>query len=511
MTSRARARLGTPPAVGLGAFVVVLLGLVLRNRGLFTTRLYEVGDAAANSLLVNDAQSFSLLVGHYSRIGFNHPGPGMLYLQAAGEAVFYDALGLVVGPYNGQVLAVLALQAAVIGSVVAIIYSWDRRWPVPLAGLAVIALWYEGHAFAITSTWIPHIVVAPFLLLIVSAASVAAGNVRHLWLLAASAGLLVHAHVEFALFAPALTLAALLAWAITERLGPKALWQRSPRSWAIALAVVGVFLLPIALNTLLNWPGEVPKYLSYSGGEERPSPSLPEALHYARQFWVPDFPGARFVPALLTLAAAAAAWAAPRRLRRPLLAVTGAGILAEALFVVYALVGIDDLTQDYIGLFSWSVPLAMLLVLTTSVVAWMSEARPAGVAVAVVAAGLVAWSFTGDGVSLRPDSIAGLPQTFEAVEQAADSRPIVLDIGAGAGPFIEGTALLVHLEREGEDVCTTTVTLTIQVTPDRICTAEQRAEGRVFTLSEPGPPAADPPPGGTTRLPGQVSEITVVP
>src|SRR5688500_16653540 len=68
--------------------------------------LYEGGDFAANSLLIQDAKSFDLLVGHYSRIGFNHPGPAILYFQALGEYVFYDLTHLVGAPFAGQLLSV---------------------------------------------------------------------------------------------------------------------------------------------------------------------------------------------------------------------------------------------------------------------------------------------------------------------------------------------------------------------------------------------------------------------
>lgn len=494
----------TTPVVALLSFLTVATGLLLHNANLFTDRLYEVGDAAANSLLVNDAQAFSLLFGHYSRVGFNHPGPAVLYVQAAGESLFTDLLGIAAGPFNGQVMAILLLQAATIAAVVGIVFSWSRRWPVAAAALAATLVWYEAQTYSISSTWMPHVVVAPFLLLMVAAASVAAGNVRHLWLLAASAGLLVHAHVEFALFAPALTAGALAAWAVRERLGPHALWRTGPRAWTLALAVTAAFVLPILANTLLNWPGEIPKYLSYSSNQAQSTPTLPGALHYARQFWiVSDSPFAKLVPFALLVLASAAAWWAPSPLRRPLLALTGAAILAEALFVLYALFGIDDLSQEYVGLFTWSIPLALILVVTASLVHRVAGTAVGAAALALLAIPLMVVSLRGDGVSLRPDSIAGLPQTIAAVEQAAGDRTVVLDIGPGA-PFVEGPALLVHFEREGRPVCFINDELRVQLTAARLCSAEQRRTGQLFQLRQPDPLV-------TPTFRGQASDITVVP
>jgi hypothetical protein len=476
----------TTPLVALIAFASVLTGLLLRNASLFTVRLYEVGDAAANSLLVNDARDLDLLVGHYSRVGFNHPGPAVLYVQAFGEAVFTDLLGLTRGPYNGQVLAVLILLSAVVAAVVAMVHAWSGRLCVALAALAVAVVWFEGHTWSISATWIPLVVVAPFLLLLVSAASVASGRVRHLWLLAGVGGLLVHAHVEFALFVPALALAALVTWALVERATPRALWRRSPRDWITALAVLAVFVIPIALNTVVNWPGEIPEYFAYSNAQATDSPSLTDALRYAVQFWSPASPLAPFVPVLLVAAAAASAWWAPRALRRPLLTLTAFAVLAEGLFVLYALVGVDDLEQDYIGSFSWSVPLSLLLVVTVSLTAHLASRQNAAVATGVLSAVLVAVAFIGDGTRLRSEAIDKLPQTLALVERAADGERVVLDIGEGTGPFVDGTGLLVHLERAGREVCVLNSGLGVQLTPDRICSAAEQADGQVFELREIG-------------------------
>jgi hypothetical protein len=172
----------------------------------------------------------------------------------------------------------MLLHAAVLAAVVAVVHNWCGRWPAAAAGLAVLLTWYAAHKYSLAGPWIPVFVIAPFLLLLVASASVAAGRARHLWLLAASGGLLVHAHVAFTLFVSVLAIAAVTTWAVTERSGPRALLRRSPRSWMAAGVVVAAFLAPIALNTLLNWPGEIPKYLTYSETGTPVSPTVAEAV-----------------------------------------------------------------------------------------------------------------------------------------------------------------------------------------------------------------------------------------
>src|SRR5205814_995066 len=107
----------------LALFVVLLL---VHNRGLFTRVVHEDGDAAANSILIARAKRLELLVGNYSRCGFNHPGPALLYVQAGGELLFHDLCGLVPSPYNGQALAALLLDGLLAALSLALLYSHFR-------------------------------------------------------------------------------------------------------------------------------------------------------------------------------------------------------------------------------------------------------------------------------------------------------------------------------------------------------------------------------------------------
>src|ERR1700685_1518523 len=82
------------------SFVVLLAVLVARNAFLFSNSYYEAADEGANSILIEQARHFKLLVGNYSRLGFNHPGPAYLYVQAWGEEFWYDLLHAVPTPWN---------------------------------------------------------------------------------------------------------------------------------------------------------------------------------------------------------------------------------------------------------------------------------------------------------------------------------------------------------------------------------------------------------------------------
>jgi len=65
----------------------MLTVLLARNAFLFSAPEYEDADMGANSILIEQARRFTLLVGNYSRDGFNHPGPAFLYVESWGESV----------------------------------------------------------------------------------------------------------------------------------------------------------------------------------------------------------------------------------------------------------------------------------------------------------------------------------------------------------------------------------------------------------------------------------------
>ena len=89
-------------------------------------RLYEQGDGGANSILIAQAKHFTLLIGNYSREGFNHPGPAYMYVQAAGQWLFFYALHLVPTAWNAHVLAVFVLNSAFVAMVTGMVYGWTR-------------------------------------------------------------------------------------------------------------------------------------------------------------------------------------------------------------------------------------------------------------------------------------------------------------------------------------------------------------------------------------------------
>src|SRR5438270_402369 len=169
-------------------FTAVLLN---NSEIIFHGRLYETDDCAANSLQVLKAKQFRETLGNYSRFGFHHPGPAFFYVFAFGEMLFFDTTHLVPTPFNGQLIALYALNAFFLGATLALIarrLAGARRW---FLGVSLLfAAWHFGAVgkfydfipghFGMLCPWAPCFTVLPFLCFVVAAASVAAGEGKDL-------------------------------------------------------------------------------------------------------------------------------------------------------------------------------------------------------------------------------------------------------------------------------------------------------------------------------------------
>ena len=501
--------LGDPAAVIAWAapFALVLTVLLVRNAFLFSTPEYEDADMGANSILIEQARRFTLLVGHYSRERFNEPGPAFLYVQAWGESLFYDALHLVPTPWNGQLIALYGLNALFAASVVAVGYGWTRSIGGAAAALAAVALLGALHPSAFSSDWMPYVFVPAYLAFVVAIASVAAGRGQDCWLAALAGWFLIHGYAAFLLFVPVLAVAAAAAvlwrrWRENVKAGKSAI-ERSlfsppaPRVWIPVAAVSAVFALPIVIELALHWPGNFVKYLTYTSSAKPEIVTPVQLVRYALWFWWPH--GHAWA---LAVAGVAAAVAATWRLHSgPLRRFCGALLAADALstvmFLGYAKDAADSLTNYYIGYFYWTAPLLAVLVIalaaTELVPGRVAAVAATCAAVAAAAAFAVAPLTRFDLAHVDPetpsttgivtDPTLGAGTAFLA--QQAGGRPLVLRFENGAWPAITG--LLVQAERTGVTACVADPGWAFMLTQQFICTPAELRDGAPFYVYQPGP------------------------
>ena len=475
-------------------FAVLLTLLLVRNRFLLTQRFYEQGDAAANSIRIQQAMHFTLLVGNYSREGFSHPGPAYMYAQAFGQWIFLSGLHVVPTAWNAHLLAVFVLNSALLALAVLIVYGWTRSVRGAAACLAVIGVFGAVHPPAINSDWMPYLYVVMFCVFLIAAASVAAGHVRDAWIAALTGWFLIHGHACFLFIVPVITAAAATVLVWEHRRTPAASARRFLRrergTWIAVLAISALFVLPIAVNLALHWPGDFGKYFAYSKSGQAGGHSPAQIARYALWFWWPGR-AAWLAPLLLYAAALGVSLGLCRgALRRFLLTLLVLNLVSSVAVGVYVAAGIDFLNQYYIAYFYWSAPLAALL----AIAAGVSQALPARTGTAVAAAGavaaLVAFALVPGMRTSTEDTDAGLPHAVAALAARAPGREIVLSITHPA--WIDTTGFFVQAERVHVRACLDSPYWTFMMTSQFICTPEQAAHGAAYRFDSPAAPPSTP-------------------
>ena len=495
--------------VVVAATAALVAVLCVRNRFLFSTRLYEDADMGANSILIEQARHFTLLVGNYSRDRFYHPGPGYMYVQAAGESLFWAWLHVVPAAWNGQLLATYALTSLFLALVVGVGYGWTRSLRGAAACFAVVTAFAAVHPGVLSTDWMPYMYVAAYVAFIATAGSVAAGRARDAWMMTLTGWFLIHGHACFLFFVPLITCAVLAAvlWPRRRHLGGavRSFFATQRRVWIPVAVISAVFAFPIVLNQALHWPGQFGLYLAYSSSRRAGGHDTATVIRYVLWFWSPyrDAWVAGLVPlAGFAVAAAVIRWLAPARLRRFLTALLAVNAVSSLAFLYYAYTGIDEINQHYVGYFYWSGPVITLLVIVLGVVEAMA-ARPGAVVATVAAVAAVAAlgaapqtrtstdSSDPAVLSSGPNTDPALPGAVATLAARAGGRMIVLHFDHENWPDITG--ILVQAERTRVRACVANPVWTVVMTSQFICTNSDLATGRVFWLT----PAA---PGGSTVI-----------
>ena len=343
----------------------MLTVLLARNAFLFSAPEHEDADMAANSILIEQARRFTLLVGNYSREGFNHPGPAFLYVESWGESIFWALLHVVPTPWNGQLIALYLLNAGFAACVVAVVYGWTGSLRGMLAAAAVLALFGFLHPAVFNSDWMPYVYVPAFLTFVVSLASASAGRSADAWIATLSGWFLIHGHAAFLFMVPAMVAVpvAARAWpALRRARGTRPARRARRRAWRPAVGISAVFALPLILQVALIGPGNFEAYLAYQSSGSAGGHTLATVTGYVLWFWWPHA-NAWAAPLILALTAGLLTWRLPpgpaRRFCCSLLLFDALSVVAVAGYVA---VGVDSINQYYICYFSWANPVVLLLV-----------------------------------------------------------------------------------------------------------------------------------------------------
>lgn len=248
-------------------------------------------DFAADMLHIDQARHGQLFTGHYSRFGFNHPGPFFLLCRYWAELALE---GVLPGPYNAQFVGVLATNtlfialaacvvfrmaaggiAAVAASVVGVGMVLSSFCATCISSICVDAWW----APALSVMWTPPMLIAPFLALVVACGATARGDSFALIVGVFAGCALIHGYMSMPFFVlPCWALMIAQHWIVRRRVG-----QTTARvAYGLSTAIAFVFAVPIAIDVATQWPGNIGAIVAFTRASAALAhPSWSESLTFA--------------------------------------------------------------------------------------------------------------------------------------------------------------------------------------------------------------------------------------
>jgi hypothetical protein len=247
--------------------------------------LVPTNDFGPNDSLIFAAKHFQLFYGNYSRVGFHHPGPFFFQIMAWFEYVFYDWLPVAGSPVGAHLMAGLAISSA---SMAALFVSFSDLYKNRATGLLVAFImvaatvaaidtreYYLGQLYFLT-IWPPFLMMSATNFFVAGSAAVFASRGYGIPLLTLALMIWLHAHASFVGLVPIIIFCAIVFYAFYCWRVARTDMRQIALSWfaghktafLISILIVCIFLLPILVNTLINWPGEIPKYFTFAEKRE---------------------------------------------------------------------------------------------------------------------------------------------------------------------------------------------------------------------------------------------------
>jgi hypothetical protein len=235
-----------------------------------------------------------------------------------------------------------------------------------------------------------------------------------------------------------------------------------------------VFLSPIVLNTMLHWPGEIPKYFTYGVGHGLHMPWL--AAGYALQFWGPN-------PVLGVLTAIALFAIVSYLAKGEPFVQSGLRVsaIALALVVFYAMAGIDSLGEVYVGIFSRAIPLFMFFLALTGLARRFRLPAWRYAHTALLITGLAVTVQTQSLANRRQD-VPGIPATLSAMSDASAGRAVVIELSPETS-WAEGIPLALSGERADLRLCLADPFIAHVATKRMMCTPAELNTGIHYVVS----------------------------
>ncbi|TWB51408.1 hypothetical protein [Nitrospirillum viridazoti] len=340
-------------------FVISFSAILASNWHVVVTQYNDTGDFAANGILIAKMRSFSLWVGNYSRVGFNHPGPAILYILGLGELLLYGGLHLVASPLSGQFVAGFLYNAFWLTVFFVGLWKISRSVSSALFSVSIfliLVVWI--HPQFLNGLWFPDLYFFPYAAMFISAARLASGKGDMLPLLGFSCGFLVNGHVSFIPMLGIIFIILLLYNALAYFKVPKnclirkSFYVKNMRDVMFFGLILCLFFVPAAIATVKDFPGPFADYAKY--GRYRAPNSLRDVISFVSQYWGGQLFFLSALAASVIFLIFSAVMKGGERMDglRSLAAVM---VAATGSVTFYAKYGVDDLSLNYVCLFYYCV------------------------------------------------------------------------------------------------------------------------------------------------------------
>ena len=393
---------GRDAAIAVALTAVALLPVLVVVLTRWGRHYVPVGDIALVDLRVRDVWSRAIpLVGPYSRLGWNHPGPAMFWLLA-------PLSGLTGRPAWATLVGAALVQG------VAVVVVGRLAWRKGGVLLVAAALALNGLAYGamgpsmLLEAWNPNVTYPFLLVLVLQAWCLADGDLALLPATALVGTFLVQTHVGYLPLVAVAVAFGIVGAGMRTRRGDVSNGQwRRPVVWSLVILVVT--WAPAALQEIVHGDNVAPLLRSLFGKGVRLGPRAAAGIFGAEFRPLPPWLGgrahldpfnntvvpvsARYVLVPVVILAVAAFLA--RRDRAPRRAVALTALLAGVGF--WSISRVVGGAERYA--FYWRVPLALLVVFVGAAVAWYRlglDRRPGSVraTVAVLASVVLVSSIT---------------------------------------------------------------------------------------------------------------------
>ncbi len=167
-------------------------------------------------------------------------------------------------------------------------------------------------------------------------------------------------------------------------------------------------------------------------------------------------------------------------------------VTATGTFGVYAAVGIDSLTEPYIGFFLRGVPVFLLLLVVAVAIRFVAMDTRA--VAAVFAVGGVVLGLISPAMVNRQVTLSDVPGALSALSaRTTPGQPVVVRV-TPATAWAEAVPMALSGHRRGMRICFVDKYLELMATPAYMCRPDERAAGLPVTVARKGaePAGLDP-------------------